>query len=933
MTDRGAHFYRTDFQVHTPRDINWDGANCVTDDDRSAYAKTLVSACREKGLKAIAITDHHDMAFAEYVRKAAADEADAEGNALPEDQKLIVFPGMELTLGVPCQALLIFDADFPGDLFSLVTTALALDVAPSANAKTAETKRLDHIDSMSKLKVELDKHAYLRDRYIVFPNVTNEGKFSILRDGFPAKYAEMPCVGGYIDGPVTKLKPGNKSKVDGRDKAWGHKRIACYQTSDNRDFKHKILGTSSSWVKWAVPTAEALRQACLAQESRVLHEQPLLPPVLVRSINVSNSAFLGPIDLALNPQYNALIGGRGTGKSSILEYLRWALCDQPPAVAGEDAPNYQDRRIRLIDATLKPFAATVEVRFEIHGVPHLVRRKSADGSVLIKVDGGELRPCTEEEVRSLLPIQAYSQKQLSSVSVRVDELLRFITSPIRAALGRLDARLEDQASQIRQSFAARQRRKTLQQAITSRDLEEGSLTSQASAIRASLGGLSEGDRKLLDQGRVYDAATRAVDRFRSNITSVDSGVAPIIQQIDGLLLLSANILEAPENELFEQSRLQYENFLQDAKTALQELRDKAILITAPYENLDPDSPFTAWNTKRATFKVEYDAAVHRSSAQSAQMQELQQVETRLREHIGETNRIRADFDTLAGAEEKYGTARAEWFASLKQRDDLLDAQCKKLTTGSGETIRAQVKRFADTRPFEDVLRQSLTGSKIAGAKIEEIAAAIRNAENPAATWASTLNELELLADFDPERDGAENRPEAPTLKGIFTAGELDRLSRSFKPEHWLTLSLSAIKSTPIFEHKSREEEYIPFQDASAGQQATALLKVLLNEPGPPLIIDQPEEDLDNPVMLEIVKQVWAAKQQRQIIFASHNANLVVNGDAELVVWCEHRIFGEQSRGHIAGQGAIDIPNVREAIKSIMEGGEAAFRLRREKYGF
>ena len=112
-----------------------------------------------------------------------------------------------------------------------------------------------------------------------------------------------------------------------------------------------------------------------------------------------------------------------------------------------------------------------------------------------------------------------------------------------------------------------------------------------------------------------------------------------------------------------------------------------------------------------------------------------------------------------------------------------------------------------------------------------------------------------------------------------------------------------------------------------------MLKTLLNQPGPPLIIDQPEEDLDNPVMLEVVEQLWEAKQLRQIIFASHNANLVVNGDAELVAWFGYRTAGDQSRGTIKGEGAIDIPEARDAIKKIMEGGEAAFRLRREKYGF
>jgi hypothetical protein len=69
--DNGAHFYCCDFQVHTPRDRQWTGTTCVTPDERAAYAATLVDACRVKGLNAIAITDHHDMAFVQYVRNAA----------------------------------------------------------------------------------------------------------------------------------------------------------------------------------------------------------------------------------------------------------------------------------------------------------------------------------------------------------------------------------------------------------------------------------------------------------------------------------------------------------------------------------------------------------------------------------------------------------------------------------------------------------------------------------------------------------------------------------------------------------------------------------------------------------------------------------------------------------------------------------------------
>src|SRR5665213_1977208 len=126
MSDKGAHFFRCDLQVHSPRDINWAGDPCATEEQRRAYAESLVRECRKQGLQGISITDHHDLMFVEYVRKAAAEETDDQGKPLRADQKLVVFPGMELTLGVPCQALLLFDADFPSDLFALAMTALAI---------------------------------------------------------------------------------------------------------------------------------------------------------------------------------------------------------------------------------------------------------------------------------------------------------------------------------------------------------------------------------------------------------------------------------------------------------------------------------------------------------------------------------------------------------------------------------------------------------------------------------------------------------------------------------------------------------------------------------------------------------------------------------------------------------------------------------------
>jgi chromosome segregation protein len=143
--DKGAHFYRCDLQVHTPRDIDWTGMDCVSDEDRSDYASRFIQACRQKELDAVAITDHHDLAFVKYIREAAKTELDDEGTPVPKDKRIIVFPGIELTLNVPCQALLIFDAELPEDLFSLALTALAITPSDPSKSKTAQVARLEHM--------------------------------------------------------------------------------------------------------------------------------------------------------------------------------------------------------------------------------------------------------------------------------------------------------------------------------------------------------------------------------------------------------------------------------------------------------------------------------------------------------------------------------------------------------------------------------------------------------------------------------------------------------------------------------------------------------------------------------------------------------------------------------------------------------------------
>ena len=122
------------------------------------------------------------------------------------------------------------------------------------------------------------------------------------------------------------------------------------------------------------------------------------------------------------------------------------------------------------------------------------------------------------------------------------------------------------------------------------------------------------------------------------------------------------------------------------------------------------------------------------------------------------------------------------------------------------------------------------------------------------------------------------------------------------------------------------------EQLSKGQRATALLLLLLGASDVPLIIDQPEDDLDNNFIYKgVVQRLRELKGKRQIIAGTHNANVPVLGDAELIVALEGD--GSHGRPYEGGVGSLDERAVRTLAEDILEGGSAAFNARQRLYGF
>jgi len=935
--DKGAHFHKCDFQVHTPRDINWDGPGAVTNSERRQYAQEFVAACRAKSVNAVAITDHHDLAFFKYIREAALNETDASGKPLPATERLTVFPGIELTLGIPCQALLLFDADFPVEF--LPQALPALGITPSADdvAKHAPIQKLD-IMSFTDLYAALNKLDLFRDRFIAFPHVADGGYKTLLRQGFEKHYIAMPCVGGYLDGPipVEPKSAGMRAITSGQDKNWGNKAVGIFQTSDSRSRDFVKLGLHATWVKWAAPTAEALRQACLARHSRIAHSEPKLPAIRITRIEVSNSKFLGPIALDFNPQYNALIGGRGTGKSTILEYIRWGLCDQPPtawADSGDELADFQRRRQNLIAGTLLPLDAVVDVTFLLNGVLHIVRRK-ASGELTLKIGESSFQPCTEQDVRELLPVRAYSQKQLSAVGARLDELRRFVHAPIQAELDTIEERIAALSIDMRAAFDRVIRYRAIRSEIAAHDIERRSLNEQIENLRSSLKGLSPEDTKIIARQGVYEGEQRIVQSLERDANAAKQALTALVTEFKRLPT-AIDIRNATENsKLLLQSHAELKKWIADVQSAIVEFQDAFKEPVAGKALQEYFSSIAAWRGRREEHRKEYEAAKTRAAVHEETLSNIQTLESRLAELNEVADGKTQQIARLGDPTVDFSALRTEWKSVHRKRADLLEKQCNALTAVSKSRLRAVLHRATDLAPLAERLRQLTKGTKTRGERIDNLVGQVSAAADPLEAWHNILDELHELAWVEVEDENLTPLPNCPRLDSAgFTAKEKVALARQMRPPHWLDLLLFDLKDLPVFEYEVRDNDFIPFENASPGQQATALLSILLFQDGPPLVIDQPEDDLNMKIINEIVETLWQAKSHRQVIFTSHNANLVVNGDAELIICCDYRTTATESGGHIKFSGAIDVPEINREIAEVMEGGVEAFKLRYQKYGF
>lgn len=926
--DKGAHFYKTDLQIHTPRDRGWQpaGARPETDEERLGYAKEFVARCRQLGVGAIGVTDHDDVCFVKYFQLAAQDGTGKAEVIDPTKQNPIVFPGVELTSLVNYQVIVLLDADADESIQHILLHAVGITprIDSEATGPQPASRQFTTIDDLEGM---LSARRELQGRYIVFPHVGVCGYKTLARKQLRQIYLAMRCHGGYIECDWEEVDRKRRFLHEGRRHRWGNIPIGVIQTSDFRGEAAVYSGSRGTWVKFAQPTAEALRQACLAKGSRIRQVVPKIPEIFIERVEVSDSKFLGPIDLYLNPQYNAIIGGRGTGKTSLLEYIRYAMQDQPIS-EGEGGDDSVLKMRKRIEETVTDCGAIIKVHWVKNNVKHVVCLNTGTARLTLSIGEAEFEEVSPDELRKMLPIQAYSQKQLSGVAVKVQELQRFVEQPIQEQLEQCRQRIDAGRTEIRSAYSALCEYKRKQKQLRGAETQVASIQGQIAGIKKTLAKLSQDLETALNEHPLRLAEKGAIDALENDIERAGGSIRDLID-LFGTLPRGVTLEEnSPEKAILDEIVKHTQGVVTRVKGKMEALNTEWCSCL-----VDIKEKIEKWKSQHGEHLKKYAKAQEESKESKEKLQSIQALQNQaaiLQKNISE---LKTDLDKQEQIQGEFEVTWGNWTQKHMERADLLERVCNDLTEKSSGEIKAELRRGADIEEPVERLKEALSGCSIHPTRWE----ALRNhleghAESPAKAWMEIMEQVRPLAEVD-KGDIVQDAGLPEVRHWGLSSDMRARIAERFTPQSWIEVALISLKDKPVFYYCPNSTQQIPFENASAGQQATALLKVLLKENRGPLIIDQPEDDLDNHVILEIAKSIWEAKESRQLIFASHNANLVVNGDAELIIAFNYCDETDRTKGTIETEGAIDIREMRETIAKVMEGGQKAFELRKEKYGF
>jgi energy-coupling factor transporter ATP-binding protein EcfA2/predicted metal-dependent phosphoesterase TrpH len=903
----GARWWKFDFHTHTPKSDDYGkGHNQATFKARAT--KDWVLDYMRAGLDCVAITDHNSGDWIDEVKNAEAELA-KENHA--EYRKLVIFPGVEISVNGGIHVLAIFDPTKGSQ--DVVRLLGACDYHGTSGKSDAVTEK-----SFTQVVDEIVKQGG-----IAIPAHADDKDSGLFKLKGQTLQQALSCEQVF----ALELVDKNGVKLDaytGKNLSWTEV-VGSDAHHPSGTKGQKYPGSRFTWVKMGTPGIEGLRLALLDGPLSVLRsDATTMNPndhagMVIESIEISQARYIGrpnPYVLRLNPWMNAFIGGRGTGKSTIVEFLRLALRreDELPSPLKDDFEKYKTVYADRDETGLLTSDATIRVVYRKDGASYRVQWSPSGTLDPIEQWTDQRWSRAEGDIRQRFPVRMYSQKQVFQLASTPLALLNIINDAPEVDYMSWQKRLNTEETQY---LSLRAKIREIESGLA----EESRLKGELEDIKRKLAIFEQsGHAETLKMLQKRRRQLQAVESWETPLNGAGDLLRDWAEQIspetldesafDKSIQEDARLLEATQKASDATGKIagQIKELAKQADTVLADWRQKK---DASEWKASVDVAIRAYETLLAKLTQEcvadpagYGVLVQRRQVIEKQLGEL---EDRKKQVVKLKTQADTTLERVAALRREITATRGDFLRKVLK--DNCYVQIAIAPYGAKETVEDEFRRLIqrDSGGFEKDLGAPDEDGLLSG--IYKDGPAVANVEKNLSALKRKLREIERNS----KQVHVSDKRFATHIAGL-PPEALDRLDLWF-PEDSLNVEYSPSTDRQAFR---------PIHEGSPGQKTAALLAFLLSYGDEPLILDQPEDDLDNHLIYDlIVTQLREVKRRRQVLVVTHNANIVVNGDAEYVVALTTK--GGQSQ--VEAEGCLQEMTVRDAICDVMEGGEKAFKQR------
>ena len=864
--ENGSSWLRADFHLHTKADKEF-----IYDGEDNSFVSSYVVKLDEQQIKVASITNHNKFDISEY--KAISKKA--------RKKEIYVLPGVELSVndgsnGIHC--LVVFNPkDWLNNGTDFINQFLTQTFAGKANYENENGRSNDNlIETIKKLE------AFEKDYFLIMAHIEQRSGFYNELDGGRIKeLGEQPIFRKSVLG-FQKVRTHDKV---GNLKLWLNNELPAFvEGSDAKSIESIGIGneingdTQKTYLKLGAFNFEAIKYALLDKKFRQSKSLPTISNGYIKSISF-NGGKLDGTTVQLNHSMNNMIGIRGSGKSSILEAIRYALDIDLSKKQNVDF----EYKNNLVNALLGSGGKITCILVDDQGVEYRTEKILGDRTNIYI--GKELQLGLKPNAIVKKPIY-FGQKDLSQIgdSLSTEYLIQKL---IGDRLSDKKRQVEDKNQEIIKILGDIKKIDSKLARKTEFEEKQAELKNRIQIFKKH-----KIDKKLEKQ-IIFNKDVNFIKRVHKFEVKIIDALDGFIQEFnDGFEAFKTYVSKENITDLEQvtQSLIAFEKIFDELGDILirlinknEELTDKQKKFAAKYNELKEEFSIIKREINlpniQADDYVKYTKELDLTKAQLSELEKLSKKKNELQ------IRLKQSLVELQGL----------WHNEF----EIVQEEIKKVNDDQ-DAITINVDFKGNKGNFKWYLKENIRGSNISANKIETITDKYND-------LISLYNDLSI---------------EKSNIKSILSDNQLHTFKEYFESNigAFLTYRIPD-KFEIIYKGRSLNEH-------SLGQRASALIIFLLTlKDSDLIIIDQPEDDLDNQTIYnDVIKVLKELKNSSQFIFATHNPNIPVLGDCEQIVSCSY-----DSNIIETNFGSIDEETIRKDIVNIMEGGKEAFNNRKLIY--